>query len=59
MKQIIKSVSWGARYKKNTQKEQEKEKRLRKNEQVVRELQDNMKCNNICITGIPEGEEKG
>ena len=42
---------------KNTQTEQEKEKRLRKNKQVVRDLQDNMKCNNIHIIGIPEGEE--
>ena len=25
---------------------------------MVRELQDNMKCNNICIIGIPEGEEE-
>ena len=33
-----------------------KRKRLRKNEQVVRELQDNMKHNNVCILGIPEGE---
>ena len=32
-----------------TQKEQEKEKkRLSKNEQLVKELQDNMKHNNIC-----------
>ena len=43
---------------KNTQKEQEKEKRLRKNEEVIREMQDNMKRNNIRITGIPEGEEE-
>ena len=43
---------------KNTQKEQEKEKRLRKNEKVLRELQDNMKRNNICIIGIPEGDEE-
>ena len=43
---------------KNTQKEQEKEKRLRKNEEGLREMQDNMKCNNICIIGIPEGEEE-
>ena len=43
--------------KKNSQKEQQKEKRLRKNEEVLRELQDNMKCNNIHIIGIPEGEE--
>ena len=43
---------------KNTQKEQEKEKRLRKNSEGCREMQDNMKCNNIRIIGIPEGEEE-
>ena len=43
---------------KNTQKEQEKEKRLRKNEEVIREMQDNMKRNNILTIGIPEGEEE-
>ena len=42
---------------KNTQNEQEKEKRLRKNEEGLREMQDNMKCN-VCIIGIPEGEEE-
>ena len=35
-----------------------KRKRLRKNEQGLREIQGNMKCNNICIIGIPEGEEE-
>ena len=43
---------------KNTQKEQEKEKRLRKNEEAIREMQDNMICNNIYIIGTPEGEEE-
>ena len=43
---------------KNTQNEQEKEKTFRKNEEGLREMQDNMKCNNICIKGIPEGEEE-
>ena len=43
---------------KNTQKGQEKEKRLRKNEEVLREMQDNMKHNDICIIGIPEGEQE-
>ena len=43
---------------KNTQNEQEKEKRLRKNEEALREMQDNMKRNNIHIIGIPEGEEE-
>ena len=35
-----------------------KEKSLRKNEEGLREMQDNMKCNNIHIIGIPEGEEE-
>ena len=43
---------------KNTQKEQEREKRLRKNAEGLREMQDNMKRNNIRIIGIPEGEEE-
>ena len=42
----------------NTQKEQEKEQSLRKNEELIRELKDNMKQNNIHIIGIPEGEEE-
>ena len=32
--------------------------RLRKDEEVLREMQDNMKHNNIHIIGIPEGEEE-
>ena len=36
---------------------QERGKRLRKNEERLREMQDNMKHNNIHIIGIPEGEE--
>ena len=34
------------------------ENRLRKNEEGLREMQDNMKHNNIHIIGIPEGEEE-
>ena len=48
-------MSWR---KKNTHKEQEKEKRLRKNEEGLREMQDNMKSKNIHIIGIPEREEE-
>ena len=40
---------------KNSQIEQEKETRLRENEQAVREMQDNMKHNNIHIIQIPRG----
>ena len=43
---------------KNSQKGQEKEKRLKKNEEGLRELQDNIKHSNICIIVIPEGEEE-
>ena len=32
------------------------EKRLRKSKEGLREIQDNMKCNNNHILGIPEGE---
>ena len=42
----------------NTQKEQEKEKRLKKNEEGLRAMHDNMKRKNIHIIGIPEGEEE-
>ena len=43
----------------NIQKEQEKEKRLRNNEEGLREMQDNMRHNNIhIIIEIPEAEEE-
>ena len=35
-----------------------RKKRLRENEVVLRELHDNMKCNNIHIIGIPEDEKE-
>ena len=45
---------------KNTQNEQEKKKRLRKNEQGLREIQDNTKHNIICIIGYQkEKKSKG
>ena len=48
----------GGQSRKASQKHQEKEKRLKKNEEVLREMQDNMKQNNIRIIGRPEGEEE-
>ena len=38
--------------------EQKREKRLKTNEESLRELWDNMKCTNIRIIGVPEGEER-
>ena len=40
-----------------TDGEQKREKRLKTNEESLRELWDNVKCTNICIIGVPEGEE--
>ena len=41
-----------------TAAEQNKEKRMKRNEDSLRDLWDNIKRNNICITGVPEGEER-
>ena len=38
--------------------EQKREKRLKRNEDTLRELWDNVKCTNIHIIGVPEGEER-
>ena len=39
---------------KNTQLEQEKEKRIKNNEDNLRGLRDNINHNNICIIGVPD-----
>ena len=41
-----------------TDAEQKREKRLKTNEERLRELWDNVKCSNIHIIGVPEGEER-
>ena len=38
--------------------EHKREKRLKKNEESLRELWDNVKRTNIRIIGVPEGEER-
>ena len=40
----------------NIQPEQNEETRIQKNEERLRNLQDNFKCSNIQIIGVPEGE---
>ena len=42
----------------NIQSEQNEETRIQKNEERLRNLQDNFKHSNIWITGVPEGEEE-
>ena len=41
-----------------TAAEQNKGKRKKRNEDSLRDLWDNIKCNNIRIIGVPEGEER-
>ena len=41
-----------------TAAEQNKEKRLKRNEDSLRDLLDNIKCTNIHIIGVSEGEER-
>ena len=38
--------------------EQNKEKRMKRNEDSQRDLWDNIKCNNVHMIGVPEGEER-
>ena len=38
--------------------EQKKGKKMKTNEESLREPWDNVKCTNICIIGVPEGEER-
>ena len=42
----------------NIQPEQNEETRIQKNEERLRNLQDILKCSNILIIGVPEGEEE-
>ena len=41
-----------------TDAEQKREKRLKRNEESLRDLWDNIKRTNIRIIGVPEGEER-
>ena len=44
-----------------TTTEQNKEKRVKRSEESLRDLRDNITCTNICFIGVPweEGREKG
>ena len=54
----LKSTVWTRRKKGNIQPEKNEETRIQKNEERLRNLQDNFKCSNIQIIRVPEGEEE-
>ena len=60
---IAKAVEWISDLKDRmmefTAAEQNKEKRMKRNEDSLWDLWDNIKCTNILIIGVPEGEERG
>ena len=41
-----------------TAAEQNKEKSMKRNEDSLRDIWDNIKCTNICIIGVSEGEKR-
>ena len=41
-----------------SQSGQQKENQMEKHESNIRDLWDNIKWDNLCIIGVPEGEEK-
>ena len=49
---------WEDRMVEITAVEQNKEKRLKRNEDSLRDLWDNIKHTNICIIGVPEGKKR-
>ena len=50
-------VSWKTKAVEITEAEQKKGKRIKRNEPSLKDLWDNIKCTNIQIIGVPEGEE--
>ena len=58
MKEQNESVSWKKKIVEITAEQQNKVKRMKRTEDSLRDLQDNIKCTNIQIIGAPEEEEK-
>ena len=58
MKLRIKSMIWNIKKQKTTNQNNKKKKESKKTRIVVSSLWDNFKRSNICLIGVPEGEEK-
>ena len=57
-KQELKSTGLDQKEEINIQPEQNEKTRIQKSEERLRNLQDNFKCSNIRIIGVPEREEE-
>ena len=58
MEPRIKSMIWNIRKQKIANQEQQEEKRIQKNEDIISSLWDNFKRSNIRLIRVPEGEEE-
>ena len=58
LKQNNKSVNWKIKMVEITSEDQNKGKRMKRIEDSLRDLWDNIKCTNIRVVGIPEEEER-
>ena len=54
----LKSMVWTRRKKETSNQKRMKKQEFGKNEERLRNLQDILKCSNIRILGVPEGEEE-
>ena len=54
----LKSMVWTRRKKETSNQKRMKKTRIQKNEERLRNLQDNLKHSNIWIIGVPEGEKE-
>ena len=54
----LKSKIWSRRKKETVNQNRRKKQEFRKNEERLRNLQDNFKHSNFQIIGVPEGEEE-
>ena len=57
MKSRIKSMIWNISKKKTTNQNKKNKKESKKNEDSISSLWNNFKYSNMCIIGVPEGEE--
>ena len=55
----LKSTIWNRGKKQTFNWNIKKNEEFSKNEERLRKLQDNFKCSNIKVIGVPEGEEEG